>query len=407
MKIAMVSEHASPLAMIGGVDAGGQNVHVASLSEALARRGHDVVIYTRRDDPHLPERVAMSDGVTVQHVDAGPAMTINKDDLLRYMPAFAEQLHGYWAVDPPAVIHAHFWMSGYASQLASVDLDIPSVQTFHALGQVKRRYQGLADTSPPERIAIEKQVARDATRVIATCTDEVRELVAMGTARSKIDVVPCGVDTRLFSPDGPALSRSPEPRLLMLGRLVARKGIADAIEALAMVPAATLIIAGGAAASKLMNDPEAARLRRLADRLGVADRVEFIGQVRREQLAPLIRSVDLVLCTPWYEPFGIVPLEAMGCGVPVIGSAVGGLMDTVLDGVTGSLIPPRSPQSIAAAVTDLMALPPHVRTGMGRYGVERVRHCYDWDRVARDTERSFRRAQFGTVSPGQSKEAVG
>jgi glycosyltransferase involved in cell wall biosynthesis len=193
----------------------------------------------------------------------------------------------------------------------------------------------------------------------------------------------------------------------MLGRLVARKGIADAIEALAMVPSAHLIVAGGADASKLVNDPEATRLRRLATRFGVDDRVDFIGQVCREQLAPLIRSVDLVLCTPWYEPFGIVPLEAMGCGVPVVGSAVGGLMDTVLDGVTGSLIPPRSPESIATAVRNLLSLPPNARAAMGRYGVERVRHCYDWDRVARDTERSYRRSQFGIVSPGETTEAVG
>src|SRR5438105_10394528 len=134
MKIAMVSEHASPLAAIGGVDAGGQNVHVAALSRGLAERGQEVVVFTRRDNRHQPDQVRLCDGVTVEHVDAGPPVTINKDDLFEHMPAFARELRRCWRSSPPSVVHAHFWMSGYASLLAAAGSALPVVHTFHALG---------------------------------------------------------------------------------------------------------------------------------------------------------------------------------------------------------------------------------------------------------------------------------
>src|SRR3954451_16422995 len=145
MRIAMVSEHASPLAVLGGVDAGGQNVHVAALACALARHGDEVVVHTRRDDPTLPPRVTLAPGVEVDHVDAGPPTEIPKDALLPYMDAFADDLREQWEADPPDVVHAHFWMSSI-SALDATDGRIPVVQTFHALGSVKRRHQGARDT---------------------------------------------------------------------------------------------------------------------------------------------------------------------------------------------------------------------------------------------------------------------
>ena len=156
----MVSEHASPLATLGGVDAGGQNVHVAALAAALARRGASVVVHTRRDDPALPRRVRTGQGVTVDHVPAGPAEVVSKDTLLPYMDAFAADLHRQWSRRRPDVVHAHFWMSGYAALEAARPLGIPVVMTFHALGVVKRRHQGSRDTSPPERLDVE-QLSRD------------------------------------------------------------------------------------------------------------------------------------------------------------------------------------------------------------------------------------------------------
>src|SRR3954467_8202939 len=261
MRIAMVSEHASPLAALGGVDAGGQNVHVAALAEAIARRGAQVVVHTRRDDPSLPERVEMAPGVVVHHVDAGPARAVPKDELLPYMETFAEQLVAAWRTDRPDVVHAHFWMSGHASLLAAREHSVPVVQTFHALGVVKRRYQGDDDTSPEERFGIEREIVRRADEIVATCTDEVFELVRLGAANSKLTVVPCGVDLARFTPEGPRRRRrAGMRRVLCVGRLVQRKGIGNVIEALAAVPDTELVVAGGPPRGELERDPEARRL---------------------------------------------------------------------------------------------------------------------------------------------------
>jgi glycosyltransferase involved in cell wall biosynthesis len=384
MRIAMVSEHASPLAAVGGVDAGGQNVHVESLARALARAGHDVTVHTRRDSAELPDRVRTADGVLVEHLDAGPAAPVPKDELLPLVGQLGSELAARFAADPPDLVHAHFWMSGLAALSATRDLDVPVVQTFHALGVTKRRFQGRQDTSPPVRIRMERALARDVDRVIATSTEEVAELLRVGAVRSRISVVPSGVDVEQFSPDGPVAERTDRPRVLCVGRLVPRKGFDTAIRALAAVPEAELVIAGGPAADELAGDPEAARLTRLAERFGVADRVRLVGAVPRPDMPALLRSADLVVCTPWYEPFGIVPLEAMACGVPVVASAVGGFLDTVVDGATGTLVPPRRPDRLAAAIRKLLA-EPFWREAYGTAGVDRARSRYSWDRIAAGT----------------------
>jgi glycosyltransferase involved in cell wall biosynthesis len=389
MRIAMVSEHASPLAVLGGVDAGGQNVHVAALSARLAARGHDVVVHTRRDSLTLPRRVPLIDGVVVDHISAGPPQEISKDQLLPYMDLFAADLAKQWRRRPPDVVHAHFWMSGLAALQAARPLGIPVVQTFHALGVVKRRHQGSKDTSPAERLDIEEMLVRAADSIVATCTDEVFELVRLGADRRRICVVPCGVDLRLFTPRGPIEPRRAERhRLVFIGRLVERKGIGNVITALAALPDTELVVAGGPAPGELDGDREVARLRALARRSGVEDRVDFRGRVERPDLPPLLRSADAVVCVPWYEPFGIVPLEAMACGVPVVASAVGGLIDTVVHGQTGVHVPPRDPEALAAALADLLA-DPQRRSAYGTAGARRARTRYAWDRVALLTEHAY------------------
>jgi D-inositol-3-phosphate glycosyltransferase len=381
----MVSEHASPLAALGGADAGGQNVHVAALSAALARQGAEVVVHTRRDDPALPERVAVAPGVTVEHVDAGPPVPIPKDELLPHLDELAARLRQSWRADPPDVVHAHFWMSGLAALTAGRPLGLPVVQTFHALGVVKRRYQGARDTSPPTRLRDERFLARQADRIVATCSDEVFELVRMGADLRRITVVPCGVDLGLFRPDGPAEPRDPgRSRLLVVSRLVERKGSGSVITALAELPETELVVAGGPPARRLAEDPEARRLAALAERLGMAGRVRFRGQVAPGDLPALYRSADLVVCVPWYEPFGIVPLEAMACGVPVVASAVGGLVDSVVDGVAGVHVPPRRPDLLASVLAGLLADPAR-RAALGAAGARRALRRYRWDRIARGT----------------------
>jgi D-inositol-3-phosphate glycosyltransferase len=391
MRISMVSEHASPLAALGEVDCGGQNLHVAELSSALARRGHEVVVYTRRADPDLPTRVDTARGFGVVHVPAGPPGPLPKDEMLPHMGEFAETLAREWRQRPPDVVHAHFWMSGLASIVGAEGLDVPVVQTFHALGSVKRRHQRDRDTSPRDRLRLEREVGRAATRIAATCSDEVFELIRMGVPRSRISVVPCGVDTARFTPYGPVARRGERHRLLTVGRLVPRKGFDTVIEALAHLPGTELVIAGGPEASRLSSDEEARRLRQAAARAGVNDRVRLLGQVSREEMPALLRSSDAVVCTPWYEPFGIVPLEAMACGIPVVAAAVGGLTDTVVDGVTGRHVPPRDPAALVKVLRSLLERPA-TRQAYGVAGRDRAQARYSWDRIAADTLQVYQRA---------------
>ncbi|KAB1913371.1 glycosyltransferase [Micromonospora sp. AMSO31t] len=384
MRIAMISEHASPLAVLGGEDAGGQNTHVAELSAALVAAGHDVRVYTRLDAVDLPVTVRAPDGYEVVHVPAGPAEPVAKDDLLPYMPAFGEWLAERWRTGDwqPEVVHAHFWMSGLAGLAAARRTGVPVVQTYHALGTVKRRHQGAQDTSPPGRVAHERRLGRAVDRVVAQCQDEVAELVRMGVPRSRMTVVPSGVNLSTFAPLGPVADRDgTRPRILTVGRLVERKGFQDVIRAAALVPDAECVVVGGPPAGLLETDPYAVRLRALAASRGIADRVKLIGAVPREEMGRWYRSADVLVAAPWYEPFGLTPLEAMACGVPVIGTAVGGLIDTVVPGRTGDLVPARDPAALGAAIRGLLG--DRIRRfAYATAALERARTRYSWSTTA-------------------------
>jgi len=383
MRIAMISEHASPLAAIGGVDAGGQNTHVAELSVALAATGHEVRIYTRRDTPGRPDVVPLGERVDVVHVPAGPPDQLPKDALLPFMGAFGDWLAADWRDRwRPDVAHAHFWMSGLATLTAARRTAVPVVQTFHALGSVKRRHQGAADTSPPQRIGYERAVGRAADRIVVQCRDEVAELLRLGVPRDRMALVPSGVNTDRFRPPGPAVPRRAGlARILTVARLVERKGVEDQIRAMRRLPRAELVVIGGPPAGQLGSDPYARKLRELADRCGVADRVRFAGAVPPERMPAWYRSADVLAATPWYEPFGLTVLEAMACGVPVVATAVGGLTDTVVDGVTGDLVAPRDPAGLAKTLHQLLG-DDNRRTAYGAAAVDRAVHSYAWPRIA-------------------------
>ena len=392
LKIAMVSEHASPLARLGGADAGGQNTHVAELSRALARRGHEVRVYTRRDDPDLPDVVPFDDGVAVVHVPAGPAQPVPKDELLPHMGEFGRWLARRWEDEPasaPDVVHAHFWMSGLAALTATAARRVPVVVTFHALGSIKRRFHGDNDPSPPTRLGLERELAHLADRVVAQCGEEVDELGRMGVGRGSIAIVPSGVDVERFTPTGPRVDRpGGRPRILSVGRMVERKGFGELINALPLVPDAELVLIGGPPAAGLDGDPEATRLRELAARRGVEDRVRLVGSVPHDDLPAWYRSADVVACAPWYEPFGLTPLEAMASGVPVVAYGVGGLAESVIDGVTGVLVTPRDVRGLAGALRSLLADEVR-RMSYASAAVDRVRSRYTWERTAADIERVY------------------
>jgi len=400
VKIDLVSEHASPLATLGGVDAGGQNVHVAALAVALARLGDCVTVHTRRDDPSLPGVVRFAPGVEVVHVDAGPPEPVPKDELLPHMAAFAGRLGEWWSGHRPDVVHSHFWMSGLAALDAARPLGIPVAHTFHALGAVKRRQQGSADTSPPDRLEIERRLAREMDALVATTSDETFELVQQGALAERITVVPCGVDLDRFRPagthgpaDGAGPGDDPPPRrqrhrVVIVSRLVERKGIGNVITAMRALPDTELLIAGGPPRHLVDHDPGVAHFRQVAADAGVADRVHLLGAVSRDAVPNLLRSADVVACCPWYEPFGLVAVEAMACGVPVVASAVGGLAETVVDGSTGLHVPPRNPAAISTALGRLLG-DDDFRARAGRAATQRA-HQYGWNRIATNTHAVLR-----------------
>jgi glycosyltransferase involved in cell wall biosynthesis len=280
------------------------------------------------------------------------------------------------------------------------------MQTYHALGAVKRRHQGAADTSPAHRIAYERELGRVVDRVIVQCQDEVGELLRLGVPRTRMALVPSGVNIDRFRPDGPAEPRDPEtPRLLTVGRLVERKGYEDLIRALPSVPGAELVIVGGPPDGPVDDHPYARRLRALAERCGVGDRVRLAGAVPAVDMPRWYRSADVLAAAPWYEPFGLTPLEAMACGVPVVGTAVGGLTDTVVDGVTGDLVPPRDPRALGGALRRLVTDDVR-RFSYAAAAVDRATQSYSWRRIATRLAAVYAAVIGRTVAGDQTREVV-
>jgi len=395
LRIALISEHASPLATLGSVDAGGQNLYVLNVAKCLAKRGHRVDVLTRRDAPSLPAAVDVRPGVSVVNLDAGPASFVPKEQLLRHMPSFLEAARELMqhsvAYD---VVHANFFMSGLVGLRLKEIFGVPLVMTFHALGLVRREHQGPNDGFPPIRIDIERCIVRNADRLVAECPQDEADLVRLyGADPATISTIPCGVDLDEFAPVARADARRAlrladhEFVILQLGRMVPRKGVDNVVRALAQLPrelkARLLVVGGESPTPDPARTPEIARLQALAHELGVADRITFTGARRREELPACYGAADVFVTTPWYEPFGITPLEAMASGVPVIGSAVGGIQYSVVDGITGFLVPPRDPSALADRLRQLQANP-WLAQGMGRAGVRRVRALFTWERVTAD-----------------------
>lgn len=382
-RIALVSAHTGPLAQPDGPGLGGQHVHVAQLAACLAGRGHDVTLYTRRDRPDRPTLVRTASGVKVVHVPAGPPVPVPRDELLTWMPEFGAYLARIFRLNRPDVVHAHFWTSGTAALAGARGAGIPVVQTFHTLGTTERRLRGGADAGPPERVDIETRIGREVHRTLATCADEVNELVALGIPRARISVVPWGVDTGHYAPV-PLGSRPPGAafRVLSVGRLDPGQGFDRAVEALTGIPGAELLIAGGPDARLLFADPEAERLRRAAVRHGVAERVRLLGHVPRALMPHLMSSADLLVSLPRHASSALVPVEAMACGTPVVATAVGGQLDAVVDGVTGTLVPSGGDEAhdLAATVRSLLGDPAR----LARYGAAARDHAlarFAWDKV--------------------------
>lgn len=395
-RIAFISDHASPLACIGRVDTGGQNVYVAQLTQYLAQQGYLIDVYTRRDDAEADEIVNWEKGIRVIHIKAGPEYNIAKEEMLQFMPEFQNNMIRFIISNHLhyELIHANFFMSGLVACGLKKELDIPFVITFHALGCIRRIHQAHKDKFPEKRIVIEEMIVREANHIIAECPQDKDDLITHYRANPrKISIVPCGFSSSEFYPIEKTVARSilglpyDQHILLQLGRMVERKGIDNVIKSMAYLKSVSdksfkLIIVGGDS-EKMENseDPEYKRLCTVARRLRIMDKIEFAGRRDREKLKFYYNAADLFITTPWYEPFGITPLEAMACGTPVIGANVGGIKFSVKDGVTGSLVPPRQPKKLAKKIQDIISDQAILNT-MGLNAIKHVNTWFTWARVA-------------------------
>ncbi|HEX5540301.1 MAG TPA: glycosyltransferase [Micromonospora sp.] len=368
----------------------GPRESVAYAAAELTARGHDVRVYERRDDPDVPPTVE-TDGYVVERVPAGPFTRVPSSKLVHHVPEFSRWLADRWSGDwTPEVVHGHFWIGGLAAASAVRETSIPVVQTFHSLGTEQQRHLGEAYEGPGERIPLEKALVRVIDLAVAHSTDEVDELTRMGLERASVAVVPVGVDTNRFHPEGEAVPRGQRPRILSVTSMEAGHGQDDLIQAMQLVSEAELVIVGGPPKESLAEQAEARRLTALAQRAGAGERVRHVGAVPHEEMPAWYRSADVVVCTTQYACAGRVPLEAMACGVPVVGYAVGGIADTVVDEVTGRLMPPGNVRTLGVSLRRLLADEAQ-RFAYGHAAVDRVRCSYTWERAAGVLERLYER----------------
>ena len=393
--IAFISEHASPLADLGGVDTGGQNVYVAQVARYLSKGNCKIDIFTRCESASVPQIVSWKKNIRVIHIPAGPKQIIAKEEILPYMEEFKQNMLSFIRSEKIYydLIHANFFMSGMVAAELKKALRIPFVITFHALGHVRKIHQGDNDKFPAERLLIETEIVKQADAIIAECPQDKDDLIKYyGAHANRITIIPCGYSEEEFYPVGKKSARlrlnipEKEHVLLQLGRMVPRKGVDNVIRALgelkAMGKKARLLIVGGETQShEFSRCPEMKRLMNLANEAGVTDLVHFAGRKTRNELKYYYSAADVFITTPWYEPFGITPLEAMACGTPVIGSNVGGIKYSVLDGITGALVPPDDPFALASKIKELISNNAGLQK-MGLNAIQRVKSYFTWLSVA-------------------------
>jgi D-inositol-3-phosphate glycosyltransferase len=360
-RIAMLSVHTCPLATLGGKETGGMNVYVRELTRELGRRGKQVDVFTRAVDPTIAPVRHMGPNARVIHVPAGPVAPYDKNGIYRHLDEFVAGVEAFRREEGIHydLVHAHYWLSGVAGETLARRWGVPFAQMFHTLGQMKNEVaKAPRDREVALRIEEETRLVDLADRIIAPTSTERAQLAwYYGADPEKISVIPCGVDTRLFRPRDQAAARQrlslPEGRLLLfVGRIERLKGIDTLLEATSLLLARAgyedlrVLIVGGDLESTADN-PEQQRVRQLARDLGVAGRVDFLGAQSQAELAYFYAAADLTIMPSHYESFGMVALESMACGTPVVASRVGGLALLVKDGETGILVPEEAPATLA------------------------------------------------------------
>ncbi len=393
----MLSVHTCPLAALGGKETGGMNVYVREVSRELGRMGIEVDVFTRSQNPRIDRVVPFAPGVRVVHLRAGPEAPMPREDVYRHLDEFVEMLDRWRVVDGGEyqLLHGHYWLSGVAGLRLGSRWGVPLAQMFHTLGQMKNSVARTAGELEPElRIAAETRIVAAADRVIAANAVERDHLACCyGARREEVAVIPCGVDTDLFRPidSGSAkaeLGLPGTPLLLFVGRLQPIKGLETLLTSMALLPERPLLLIIGGDQDEPLNG-HVAHLRSRVAGLGLDASVRFLGAQPQERLRLYYAASDATVMPSYYESFGMVALEAMACGSPVIASNVGGLTTTVRDGVTGFLVPDGDAVALAGAIARVLG-DADLRWRLGREAV-RWASRYRWPCVAEGVCREYAR----------------
>lgn len=387
----MLSLHTSPLALLGGRETGGMNVYVREVSRALAEAGILVDVFTRRASTAVPEVQWIAPGARLIHVEAGPAERIEKEEMIPLTSTFAEGVDAFRAREGLRydLVHSHYWLSVEAGDVLAPAWDVPHLGMFHTLADVKLRARA-SESEPAERREAERRLVHRLDRIIAA-TEHERQLLRQlyRVPPQRVSVVPLGVDLEHFrpAPDGASRTAAREAAgfgaeervILAVGRIEPLKGLDILIRALGeMSDRANVVLAiiGGDDRA----EPEVGRLRAIAREVGVEEHVRFLGPRPHAELPNYYHAADVVALPSFYESFGLVAVEAMACGTPVVASRVGGLASTVQDGRTGYLVPWRCPEPFAEKI-ELLLRNEQLRQALGRAAADRMR-SYSWDAVA-------------------------
>jgi D-inositol-3-phosphate glycosyltransferase len=379
LRVAVLSVHTCPLAALGGKETGGMNVYVRELARELARMRVRADIFTRSQNAAIPRVSAIGDEVRVVHLPAGPEAPMARERVHAHLDEFVDGVEAFRIAHglDYDLLHGHYWLSGAVGLSLRERWGVPLVQMFHTLGRLKNdATRNGAEREPDLRIAEETRIVRAADRLVAATVVERAHLVShYGAAADRIAVIPCGVDTELFAPGDPAAARAAlrldaRPRLLYVGRLAPIKGLETLLDSMARLrargSAAQLCIVGGDNDEAL--DGHEGELRARLNRLDLGDTVTFVGAQPQERLRDWYVAADATVLPSYYESFGMVALEAMACGSPVVASRVGGLQTTVRDRVTGLLVPDHDPAALAARLEDVLD-DADLRWRLGREGV--------------------------------------
>jgi len=400
-RIAMLSVHTCPLATLGGKETGGMNVYVRELSRELSRRGFYVDVFTRSQNPHLPHVMhSLGERGRVIHIPTGPEEPYSKHKIFDYLPEFVDNVLAFVQREGVQydVIHSHYWLSGLAARdlqaaWSGQGQDVPIIQMFHTLGHIKNQIAAPSEREPQRRIDGETEIIRFADHLIAATPVEEEQLVELyGAEHSKITIIPPGVNLQMFHPHEPEdakLRIGVKPcdhMILFVGRIEPLKGVETLLRAMALLayecPTWTqdlcLAIIGGD--PNTTENEELERLKIMRAELGISDLVTFLGARDQDTLHHYYSAAEMVIMPSHYESFGMVALEAMACGTPVIASEVGGLAHLVRDGRTGLHVPDGDPVALARAIARL-AQDDELRERMGRTAHLHAQH-YSWECIA-------------------------